>query len=63
MTEDKTIETWRAKAEELRTAADNTRSLGAQRSFRRLADQYEELADRTEAAEALTHRRGGSSAA
>jgi hypothetical protein len=40
-------EQWRSKAEELRTAADNCRSLEAQRTYRRLADQYDLLADRT----------------
>jgi hypothetical protein len=47
--DDRKIETWRLKAEELRTTADNCRSYDAQRAFRRLADQYELLADRTEA--------------
>lgn len=50
MKDDTKIATWRAKAEELRTAADNCRSYHAQRVFRRLADQYELLAERTEAA-------------
>ena len=39
---------WRAKAEELRAAADGTRSLEAQRSLARLAHDYDLLARQIE---------------
>ena len=39
---------WRMRAEEIRTYADNTRDLGARDTLRRVAQDYETLADRAE---------------
>jgi hypothetical protein len=50
------------KADELRTAADNCKSFDAQRTFRRLADQYDLLAERTEASADTVRDRVKSSA-
>ncbi len=40
----------RCKAEELRTLAEGPRSLVAQRTYLKLADEYEKLAERVERA-------------
>jgi hypothetical protein len=40
---------WRAKADELRAAAGSSRSLEAQRTLKRLADDYDLLARQIEA--------------
>ncbi len=42
------VKRWRMQAEEIRTYADNTRDLSARDSLRRVAADYDRLADRAE---------------
>jgi len=48
---------WRMRAEELRTIADNCSTPEARATFRRLADDYELLAQRAEARAAASRDR------